>query len=92
VPAAASSIREGRYCGACHDGKKLFEGKLILPACSYDAQRKDCNRCHSLGKRGWKYYYWTFTAKLPKGQYGVDWEAAESEGEIKPVDSLEAYL
>lgn len=86
---AASSLREGHYCGACHDGKRLFEGRPIFPACSYDPQGRDCNRCHSLGKRGRKYHYWSFTAKLPKSDYGVDWEAAESEGKIKLVDSLE---
>ncbi len=87
---AASSIREGRYCGACHDGKRLFEGKTIFGSCSAESNGKECNRCHSLGKRGArKYHYWAFTSKFPKGVYSVDWEAAESEGRIKPVDSLE---
>jgi c(7)-type cytochrome triheme protein len=86
----ASANREGRYCGACHDGQRLFDGKPIFASCSDDPKGKNCNRCHSLGKRGArKYHYYPFTAKLPKGVYGVDWEAAAREGKIKPVDSLE---
>jgi len=87
---AASSNRQGHYCGVCHDGKRSFEGKPVFASCSDDAKGKECIRCHSLGKRGArKYNYWAFTAKLPKGFYGVDWQAAESAGKIKPVDFLE---
>lgn len=86
----ATTNRQGFHCGACHDGKRLFEGKPIFASCSDDSKGKECDRCHSLGKRGVREYnYNAFTAKLPKGIYGVDWMAAESEGKIKPVDSLE---
>ncbi len=87
---AASANQRGIYCGACHNGKRLFEGKTIFPSCSDDIHGKDCKRCHSLGKRGArKYHYWSFTAKLPKAPYGIDWQAAETQGKITPVDVLE---
>jgi c(7)-type cytochrome triheme protein len=90
----ARTNREGFHCGACHDGKKLFEGEPIFAACSdtpnSNTNDQQCNRCHSLGKKGVrKYEYKKFTAKLPKGVYGVNWEAAEKSGAIKPADFLE---
>ena len=88
----ARTNREGFHCGACHDGKKLFEGKTIFPACSDTPNSNDqqCNRCHSVGKKGVrKYEYKKFTAKFPKGVYGVNWEAAEKSGVIKPADFVE---
>jgi len=88
----AATNREGFHCGACHDGKKLYEGRPIFPACS-DAVHsgdKQCDRCHSLGKKGArKYEYKEFTAKLPKDIYGVNWQAAEQSGAIKPIDFVE---
>jgi c(7)-type cytochrome triheme protein len=86
----ASTNREGFHCGACHDGKRVFEGKTLFPACSDAAHDKQCDRCHSLGKKGVrKYEYKEFTAKFPKGIYGVNWEVAEKSGVIKPVDFID---
>lgn len=86
----ARTNREGFHCGACHDGKKMFEGKTIFAACSAAPRDERCDRCHSLGKRGVrKYEYKEFTARFPKGIYGVDWEAAEKSGIIKPADFVE---
>ncbi len=91
----ATTNRQGFHCGACHDGKRVFEGKTIFAACSDPASAaansdRQCDRCHSLGKRGVrKYEYREFTAKLPKGIYGVNWEAAEESGIIRPVDFVE---
>jgi c(7)-type cytochrome triheme protein len=86
----AATNREGFHCGACHDGKKLFEGRPIFPACSDAPENNQCDRCHSLGKPGArKYEYHKFTAKFPKGIYGVDWERAEQTGVIKPADFVE---
>lgn len=86
----ASTNRQGFHCGACHDGKRLFEGRPIFASCSDDFKGKECNRCHSLNKPGLRQYdYKTVTARLPKGRYGVDWKAAEAGGKIKPVDFLE---
>ena len=85
----AKSNGEGFHCGACHDGKRMFEGKTIFAACSAVANNQ-CNRCHSLGKNGVrKYEYKEFTARFPKGIYGVNWEAAEKSRAIKPVDFVE---
>jgi c(7)-type cytochrome triheme protein len=88
----ASSNRQGFHCGACHDGKRVIDGKTIFAACS-DAGKsggKQCDRCHSLGKNGARQYeYKEFTARLPKGIYGVNWQAAESSGVIKPIDFVE---
>ena len=90
----AKSNHEGFHCGACHDGKRVFEGKTIFAACSdadiAPSHGQQCDRCHSLGKRGVrKYEYREFTAKFPKGIYGVNWEAAEKSGVIRPVDFVE---
>jgi c(7)-type cytochrome triheme protein len=68
----------------------VFNGKTIFAACSDTANGKQCDRCHSLGKKGVrKYEYNKFTAKFPKSFYGVNWEAAETSGVIKPVDFVE---
>ncbi|MGB8325441.1 MAG: c(7)-type cytochrome triheme domain-containing protein, partial [Candidatus Acidiferrum sp.] len=86
----AKSNIEGFHCGSCHDGKKVFDGKVTFAACAEGARDGECERCHSLGKKGTrKYQYKEFTAKLPKGIYGVDWEAAAVLGAIKPVDYVE---
>ena len=86
----AKTNHEGFHCGACHDGKRVFEGKTIFAACSDAGDHKQCDRCHSLGKRGVRQYeYKKFTAKFPKGIYGVDWEAAEKSRAINPVDFIE---
>jgi c(7)-type cytochrome triheme protein len=86
----AQTNREGFHCGACHDGKRVFEGKTIFAACSDAAHDKQCGRCHSLGKNDVRHYeYKVFTAKFPKGIYGVNWETAEKSGVIKPADFVE---
>lgn len=86
----AVTNREGFHCGACHDGKKQFEGRPIFAACSDGPENKECDRCHLLGNRGArKYRYHEFTAKFPKGIYGVEWERAERTGIIKPIDFVE---
>ena len=86
----AESNREGFHCGACHDGKKSFEGQKIFASCSSTGNDSQCARCHSLGtKDKRKYEYKAFTAKLPKAIYGVDWEAAERKKYINPVDYME---
>jgi len=43
-----------------------------------------------VGKKGVrKYEYKQFTAKFPKGIYGVNWEATEASRIIKPIDFVE---
>src|SRR6266496_6420551 len=49
----AGDNMRGYYCGACHNGKTLFEGKPLFEACSRKVSADDearCERCHSLGK------------------------------------------
>lgn len=82
------------YCGSCHNGSYTFEDKKVFTACSTDAKdAKDsrCDRCHSYGKTIKKEYdFVTFTVNLPKKGLGngIDWEAAEETGVIKPIDFI----
>ncbi len=87
---SASTNRAGFHCGACHDGKRSFEGKTIFAACSDAAPGKQCAPCHSSVKKdARKYEYKQFTAKFPKDIYGVNWEEAEKSGVIHPIDFVE---
>jgi c(7)-type cytochrome triheme protein len=86
----AATNRQGFHCGACHDGKRIIDGKTVFASCSDEKNGKQCARCHSPGKQGVREYeYKVFTAKLPKDRYGINWEAAENEGRIKPIDFLD---
>ncbi len=42
--------------GACHDGKKLFDGSPIFASCKDAAPNQQCGRCHSLGKEHTRRY------------------------------------
>jgi len=46
----AASNRQGFHCGACHDGKRVINGKTVFASCSDDVTSKQCARCHSLGR------------------------------------------
>ncbi len=81
--------KSGLYCGACHNGKEAFgaeerhiTGKTI----------KNCDRCHSYGKKvKFKYNFYKFTKGFPRARFGnrVDWLKAEEMGLIKLKDYLE---
>ena len=79
----------GYYCGSCHNGKQAFS------SCMADAPIKDvmiCYRCHSSGvniKK--KYNFRSFVEGKPRERLGngVDWEKAETDGEIHLIDFLE---
>jgi c(7)-type cytochrome triheme protein len=99
MKAEATAIRavdnmNGYYCGSCHDGLRVFEGKEIFASCAKEytpEEGKRCARCHSFEKsEGRQYDFETFTASLPR-VFGklIDWEKAVEEGKIKPVDYLE---
>jgi len=85
----------GFYCGACHNGKRLVDGKVVFQACSRrfsgeDAKR--CQRCHSYGLNvASEYDFFQFSQPLPKERFGngIDWEKAEQLGLIKPSNFLE---
>lgn len=93
----AEANSKGLYCGTCHDGKRTNNGRMIFSSCSTETRKpedaKRCNRCHSVGKEPGQqeYEYASFAARLPKQSYGelIDWEKAESEKLIQPVDFLE---
>jgi len=94
MKAEATDIRaidniNGYYCGSCHNGKNA------ISSCKNNPTSKDfetCNRCHSLGKKVVKKYnFREFVKGWPKERLGngVDWEKAEDEGLIVPVDFIE---
>jgi len=94
MKAEATDIRaidniNGYYCGSCHNGKNA------ISSCKNNPTTKDfeiCNRCHSLGKKVVKKYnFREFVKGWPKERLGngVDWEKAEDEGLIFPVDFIE---
>lgn len=97
----ASDNINGYYCGTCHNGKMVYNGEKVFDSCSKDFQKEDnnwekdikrCIRCHSAGKNVTKEYdFYKFTEKLPKERFGngIDWEKAEADGLIKPVDFIE---
>jgi c(7)-type cytochrome triheme protein len=93
---AADNIA-GFYCGACHNGKRKFEGgATIFEACAKlpagTPPREACFRCHSQGKIPPSLdEFAAATRNLPRGRFGngVDWEKAEQDGLIHPVDFLE---
>lgn len=87
---AADNMR-GYYCGTCHNGKMVSDGKVVFQACSgklagEDAQR--CDRCHSYGKTVWSDYDFNkFSKPLPKERFGngIDWEKSEEMRLITPA-------
>jgi c(7)-type cytochrome triheme protein len=91
----ASDNINGFYCGSCHNGKMVQEGKKVFESCSKTNPKEDikkCERCHSLGKNAKREYdFARFTERFPKERFGngINWEKAEEIGEIKLTDSLE---
>ncbi len=91
----SSDNMKGFYCGACHNGKRAYGDKKIFASCSDKPEEKNegrCEKCHSTGgnvKRD--YEFQRFTGKFPKTPQGrgIDWDRAEEEGIIKPLDVLE---
>jgi len=90
---SAATNRAGFHCGACHDGKRLHAGRPVFAACQEGRKVEagsPCARCHAPGdperlQRDWE----AFARDLPRAGAGVDWEAAEAQGKIRPADVLE---
>jgi len=90
---SAATNRAGFHCGACHDGKRLHAGRPVFAACQEGRKVEPgspCVRCHAPGdperlQRDWE----AFARDLPRAGAGVDWEAAEAQGKIRPADVLE---
>lgn len=91
----AENNRKGYYCGACHDGTRTFGAGKIFRACTLNRTADDlarCERCHAVGKKVKKEQeYAVFTDKFPKRAFGniIDWEKAEAQKLVAPVDFLE---
>ena len=94
----AADNERGYYCGACHNGRTMVDGKAVFAACSsgkvsYEDQKR-CDRCHSLGKKvASDFDFFTFSKPLPKERFGngIDWEKAEELGLIKPAAFLDGH-
>ncbi len=91
----AATNRDGFHCGACHNGKSMYDGKVIFAACSDNSARVEserCSRCHSAGDPGAKKKEFDeIFRNFPRKGLGdaLDWEEAESKGLIKPLDFVE---
>lgn len=91
----AEDNMRGYMCGTCHDGKREYQGKPIFKSCSREAtgnNERQCHKCHQKEKDQAKAdEFFRFTEKLPKERLGngIDWEKAEKEGHIKPIDFLD---
>jgi len=100
MKAGATNIKaidnaKGYYCGACHNGKLMYNQKPVFETCALNYSQEDakrCERCHSVGRNVRKEYdFNVFTGKFPKERFGngINWEKAESDGFIKLTDYLE---
>lgn len=73
---------DGRFCGACHNGKLAFSVEFA------------CDRCHVSEKKMNVAYtdpaYEALAATLPRTQSGdeIDWDKAIKDGDIRPKTSL----
>ena len=84
--------KKGLYCGACHNGKEAFGP--VEKARSGKKSRKNCDRCHSYGKKvAFKNKFYPFTKELPRARFGngVNWIKAEKEGQLKLKDTIKGY-
>ncbi len=93
---AADNAR-GFYCGTCHNGKMVADGKTVFQSCSKTVTAEDakrCLRCHSYGQKvASDFDFFQFSQPLPKERFGngVDWEKSEELGLIKPASFLEGF-
>lgn len=71
--------RNGKYCGACHDGKTAF---------GHTAE--NCGKCHTGGTVVSKEQFAKVVRSFPKAPFGnkVDWVRGVADGEIKPKQSI----
>ena len=90
----ADANGKGMYCGSCHNGVRTYNNKKIFSSCTTTMTPENeprCSRCHSVGKPVRKEHtYEEFTKNFPKrnGSDYVDWEAAEEQKVINPIDTL----
>jgi c(7)-type cytochrome triheme protein len=91
----AADNSRGYYCGTCHNGRMVHGGQKIFAACASEYSRDDykrCVRCHLLEPSSAKQEaFYRFAEKMPRETFGngINWEKAENDGLIKPIDYLE---
>jgi c(7)-type cytochrome triheme protein len=90
----ASSNKSGYHCGACHNGRTRIHGQVVFASCSGAAaldEAGSCRRCHARADPARLEKDYAALAKgLPRDKFGgIDWEKAEAEGRIRPLDFLE---
>jgi c(7)-type cytochrome triheme protein len=88
----SADLQAGYYCGACHDARRPRPGMPAFETCGKGGPREGCNRCHSAGQKVKPMVdFAAFTRDLPRGRFGngIDWEKAEQDKQIQPVDYLE---
>jgi c(7)-type cytochrome triheme protein len=91
---AADNIK-GYYCGTCHNGRISVNNKKVFEACPKECSREDykkCVKCHAVVRDTAKEEeFYRFAETMPKEHFGngINWEKAEEEGLIKPIDQLE---
>lgn len=88
----AADNAKGYFCGACHNGRMISEGRTVFAACSKTAKEEDvarCDRCHSSGKPVvMEHDFNQFAKSMPRERFGngIDWQRAEELGLIHPSD------
>ncbi len=86
---------KGFYCGTCHNGRMVFDNRKVFESCTAKYVREDsarCERCHSQGKIVKRDNdFESLARRLPKERFGngINWEKAEEDGLVKPVDFIE---
>lgn len=91
----ATDNMRGYFCGTCHNGKMAYDNRKIFAACSKQFTKEDyprCKKCHTESISATKEDdFEKFAERLPKGRLGngIDWEKAEEQGLIKPIDIIE---
>jgi len=87
---------KGYFCGTCHNGRMEHGKKKIFEACSREYTRDEyndrCLKCHTLERSPAKENeFYRFSKKMPADRFGngINWELAEEQGLITPVDYLE---
>ena len=81
--------QNGLYCGACHNGKIAFSSQQKGQD---KVASKNCDRCHSLGKKvEFTYNFYDVVKGFPRARFGnkVDWLKAEEQGLLDLTDHLE---
>ena len=77
--------RNGIFCGTCHNGKMVFNGKVVFPH-----TEKYCDKCHTGTVDQGREKFYKLAKDLPKAPFGnkIDWGKAVRQKKITPVYSI----